>query len=95
MHDRRPARIERLGARAGGEHLLVVLQGLGALVRGAGPAQLAVSIGEHDPGGVGVERLLGRQDSLLQAAAKSRCGSRSVRVPMLLASIEGSIGMGL
>src|SRR5215217_8766761 len=49
LHHRRPAAGVRLQAGAGGEDLLVVLQGLGALVRGAGPAQLAIQVGQHDP----------------------------------------------
>src|SRR5215218_5002349 len=70
LHHRRPAAGVRLQAGAGGEDLLVVLQGLGALVRGAGPAQLAIQVGQHDSGGVGVEQLLGCDDGLVQGGGQ-------------------------
>jgi hypothetical protein len=54
VHHRRLAGRERLGAGAGGEDFLVVLYGLGALVRGAGPAQLPVEINQHHSGGLAV-----------------------------------------
>jgi hypothetical protein len=63
-----------LHAGASGEHLLVVLQGLGALIRGAGPPQLTIEVDQHDPGGIGVEQLLGRLDSLLQGFGQVQFG---------------------
>jgi hypothetical protein len=77
------------------EDLLVVLDGLGQLVRGAGPAQLAVGVDQHDPGGVDVEELPGGHHRACRVLARSCWGCRLVRVPMLLASMEGSIGMGV
>ena len=71
----------------------MLIQDLGALVRGAGPAQVAVQVGEHDPRGVSVEQLLGRNDGLMEGGGQVLVGCRSVRLPMPLASIEGSIGM--
>src|SRR5215204_1717525 len=56
------------------EHLLVVLQGLGALVRGAGPPQPPIEIDQHDPGGVGVEQLLGRHHRLVQGGGQVLVG---------------------
>jgi hypothetical protein len=47
---------------------------MAALVRGAGPAQLAVGVGEHDAGGVGVEQPLGRLDGLLQGGGQVLVG---------------------
>jgi hypothetical protein len=52
-------------------------------------------ISKHHPGGVSIKQQLGRHHSLLQHLAQVPLGSRSVRVPMLLASIEGSIGIGV
>jgi hypothetical protein len=74
VHDRRPAAGERLHAGAGGEHLLVVLQGLGALVRGAGPPQGAVEVDQHDPGRIRLEQLLGRDDGLMQGGGQVLVG---------------------
>src|SRR5215207_11321608 len=66
--------VKGLHAGAGREHLLVVLQDLGALVRGAGPPQLTVAVDQHDPGGVGVEQLLGRLDGLLEGGGQVLVG---------------------
>jgi hypothetical protein len=74
MHHRWPAAGERLRAGAGGEHLLVALQDLGALVRRAGPAQPPVGVGQHDSGGVAVEQLLGRDDGVLQGGRQVLLG---------------------
>ena len=51
VHGRRSGVGEGVHARSLAEDLLVVLDGLGQLVRGTGPAQLAVGVGQHDPGG--------------------------------------------
>ena len=74
VDDRRPAGGERLQAGAGGEGFLVVFQDLGDRVRGAGPAQLALGVGEHDPGGVNREQLLGRDHGLLQGGGQVPLG---------------------
>jgi hypothetical protein len=74
VHRRWPAAGERLRAGASGEHLLVVLQALGALVRSAGPAQPPVGVGQHDPGGVGVNQLLGRTHRLPQGGGQVLLG---------------------
>jgi hypothetical protein len=74
MHHRWLAGRERLRAGAGCEDLLVVLQDLGALVRGAGPPQPPIQVDQHDPGGIGVEQLLGRHHSLVQGGGQVLLG---------------------
>ena len=82
-------------AQASGAGLPVVLHGLGALVRPAGPMQPPGGVGKRDPNGVGVEQLLGRCHGPLQGCWQVRFGSRSPSAPMLVASRTGSIGMSL
>jgi hypothetical protein len=50
---------ERHRAGALGQAFLAVFDILGGLVRGAGPAQLAFGVDQHQPGPVGREQLLG------------------------------------
>src|SRR5215216_6736871 len=74
VHGRRPGAGEGVHAGTLAEDLLIVLDGLAQLVGGAGPAQLAVGMSQHDPGGVNVEELLGRHHGVLQGLGQVALG---------------------
>src|SRR5215216_1018171 len=78
---RRQALAEGYRTRALGEPLLAVLDGLGGLVGGAGPAQLAVGVDQHEPGGVGGEQLVGPIGDLLQGRGYTSHGTPTGRRP--------------
>jgi hypothetical protein len=52
-----------------------------------------LAVGQHLPGPIGLEQLVGRDHDLLQGGARPCSGSRLPMAPMLLVSSEGSIGM--
>jgi hypothetical protein len=68
---RREPLAERHRTRALGQPLLLILEGLGGLVRGAGPAQLPLDIDQHEPDRVGPEQLFGRVGQLLQGPGQA------------------------
>jgi hypothetical protein len=76
-----------------GQAFLAVLQGLGGLIRGAGPAQLAVLVDQHQSGPTSLEQLLGGQHDLLQGRRQAPFRVQEPMAPILLVSSVGSIGM--
>src|SRR5215217_3837114 len=95
MHDCWLAGGVRLHAGASGEDLLVVLQvwarSSEALAQRSRPS-MSVSM---TPAASASNSCLAAMTACCRVAGRSWSGCRSVRVPMLLTSIEGSIGMGV
>src|SRR4029450_3088235 len=74
------------------EAFLAVLQGLGGLVRNAGPAQLAFGIDQHEPGPIGREQLLGRVGDLLQGRGQPPFGVQGAQGADALGQVSGVDG---
>jgi hypothetical protein len=89
VHHRRAAAGERLGAGPAAKTSWLSANVWARSSEALAQPQVAVGVGQHDPGRLNVEQLLGRLHGLLQGGGRSRVGSRSFRVPMRLASIEG------
>ena len=89
VHHRRSAAGVGRHARAGREHLLVVLQGLGALIAGAGPAQPPIDISSMTPAASASKSCLAAWTACCKVAARSWSGWRSLRVPMLWPAWRG------
>src|SRR5215211_329545 len=91
---RRQALAEGYRTRALGEPFLAVLDRLGGLVGGAGPAQLAVGVDQHEPGPIGGEQLLGPIGDLLQGRGQALFRVQGAEGADALGQVGGVDGHG-